>query len=137
MEPGNICDNCNFKYTLAPTNTVIYYYECQPWFSYGATICPRCQTSARLFFPDQLNDYMAFFIVGDFAFITEDFAPEGLVTAFERVFELKPLAETNLTPRMEREIGELGDWLSNAPDEWIHAMFEEPAPPKERPESWC
>lgn len=137
ITPGNICDNCNFKYELAATNTVIYYYECQPWFSFGASICPQCQASARLFFPDLHNDYMAFFIMGDFPFITEDFAPEGLVTAYEQVFGLKLIQEHKLTLRMNQEIAALRDWLRSAPDEWIMTMFTDPEPPKERPETWC
>lgn len=152
ITPGNICDNCNFKYQLDNANTVIYYYECQPWFSFGWSICPACQSvytdsetgereqkPSKLFFTEQHSDYMEYFILHDFGFITEDFAPESLVAAYEDLFNLKPipqLADDKLIPRHEQEARALYAWLMSAPDEWIMAVFEEPAPPNERPEMW-
>lgn len=132
--PGNICDGCGLQYTLDKGNTSIHYYECQPWFSFGTAHCPQCHQVARLFWRDQ--DYMEYFILHDFTFYTDDFADDLTVKAFESVYGLKELQTVELTPRLEKEINALEDWLTHAPDEWITAMFEEQAPAPERPERW-
>lgn len=136
MAPGNICDNCNYKYELHPTNTIVFFFECQPWFSYGQNICPACATSARLFFRESHDEYMEYFIIHDFHFETEDFASEETVTAFERVYHLQELLQIPITARLELEIQNLHTILANVPDDLLLDQFTDPMPPKQRPETW-
>lgn len=137
MPAGNVCDNCNFKYELAPENTVIYFFECQPWFSFGAAICPACGVQAKLFFRDCYDDYMEQFILQDFGFVTEDFAPFETVTSFERVYSVHEIPTVEINKRHELELQNLHTVLANVPDEILFDLFTDPMPPKSRPDSWA
>lgn len=61
---------------------------------------------------------------------------DEVIAGWYKANNIRPVSEVELTPRMEVEIQALGSWLETAPDEWVAAMFSEPAPPQERPETW-
>lgn len=132
--PGNICDGCGLQFTLDPTNTVIHYFDCQPWFSYGQTHCPQCRNPARLFWRDQ--DYMDYFILQDFPFEAAEFADELTISSFESVYGLHTVTESPLTPRLELEVHNLHTVLENVPDDLLLSLFEDPEPKHLLPERW-
>lgn len=134
--PGNICDGCTLQFILDASNTVIYYFENQPWFSFGQAMCPQCGQTARLFWRENHQEYMEYFILNDFGFITELWADEVTIKSFEEVYGLKMEAEYELTARMELELQNLHVVLENIPDDLLLSMFESPEQPHELPDNW-
>lgn len=136
ITPGNICDGCTLQFALDKTNTIIHYFDCQPWFSFGAVICPQCCQTARLFWRENFQDYLDYFILQDFPFEAAEYADDLTVQSFEQVYGLKPETEHELTARMELELQNLHVVLENIPDDLLLDMMETPEAPHDLPERW-
>lgn len=121
---------------MEPTNTVVYYFESAPYFTYARTICPRCQTPYTMFIRGYFKEMMEHFILHDFPFITEDYPPETLVHGFEEVYQVKELPEHALTTRLDNEVKHLGEILETIPDDLLWAELTDPEQPHKLPESW-
>ena len=134
MIPGRECEECHRHYGFDPSNTVVVWYEYQVWMSFAESVC-ACGSHGRTFFRDNYEECMEFFITHDFEFVTGDFATVQIVKQFENAYGLHMAEEYSLTPRLEKEVRELGEVLEHTPDDLLMEVIQTPTP-CDKPEMW-
>lgn len=106
------CNSCGLVFDLDPSNTVVYHYTKQPWFSWQQIICPQCHLVNGLFIVTNLEWELEYCRENEIGFITEDFPPEKVVEQYERFYKVVPLEEKDLTGYEEKEVM-FWAWLLN------------------------
>lgn len=106
------CNSCGLVFDLDPSNTVVYHYTKQPWFSWQQIICPQCHLVNGLFIVTNLEWELEYCRENEIGFITEDFPPEKVVEQYERFYKVVPLEEKGLSGFEEKEVM-FWAWLLN------------------------
>jgi len=106
------CSNCGLVFDLDPSNTVVYHYTCQPWFSWQQIICPQCELVNGLFIVGNFDWEMRYCIAAEIGFITEEFAPQAVVDSYTKFYKIVPLEEKDLSGFEEKEVM-FWAWLLN------------------------
>jgi hypothetical protein len=130
------CYQCRSDYTLSKDNSVLIYYTKQPWVSHVVMTCQKDAFESLVFLRDNLKEWIGVLLDTGVRVIGEHFPEADIINRFSQVYEVRELAEVDITPRMKLEIQAHADFLDHTPDEWIHELFSHPAPNLTLPLTW-
>ena len=108
------CARCGRAVDLTPDNAALFYFLAQPWFTYWQFQCdnPECNWTTKVFCRDKHKQEFEWALRNEVGIVTEMFPHNDYNTAFERLYEVRPLQERELTQQDEKNVLFLR-WLLN------------------------